>query len=187
VTRGRAPLPGSWEVTEGSPNNEQSKRHDAILRFILEKRVKNVLLAARWSGYIERWSTADRVFLVDARTETVSREESIEVVRRRLDALVATLSDAGIKVWILKQVPEQDGLTAFQLLMNRRFCIEPHAGQTTIESHGQRQSGVNRAFAEMSADGAEILDPTSSCLDSLGKPVTLVNGRACYKDSNHLS
>ena len=197
VSAACCPLPGAWNQFSQESPEDQLKRNEAFLKFIVEKQVKNVLLVARWSFYTEGWSGAEHALrytdksqvgsaLVDSPNHRPSPEESAEVLQRHLNVLIAKLVDAGVKVWILKQVPEQDVPIAAQLLKRKRAHIAAPINSVTIESYRQRQAGVDRVFAQLPA-GVEILDPTSHFFDRFGEGVITVDGRACYKDLDHLS
>ncbi len=198
VSAACAPVPGTWNRYSTDAADDQMKRNDAVLKFILDRRIKDVILAARWAYYIDGWSPDERSFefvdesqdggpLADAQTPEGTPADSANIFRRHMESLIDELHKHGVEIWILKQVPEQPGPIAMQLLKRKRSLVAAPLYTTTMAAHRERQATTDKLMAELPADEVAIIDPTPTMFNASGEPVVELDGRACYKDRDHLS
>ena len=136
----------------------------AVLNFIVEKKVRNVVLAGRWSSYL-----------------------TTDAAKAQLLATVQAITNAGARAFVLKDVPYQDHeltrLTAVAVLHNTD--LEPMG--ITRESHQRANRELDRMFGQLSQMGATVLDPADYFLNSKGLYGLVKNDQILYCDYHHLS
>jgi hypothetical protein len=164
--------------------------NDAVAKIATSKRIRDVILEARWAKNAEGSSfgqePSGRVRLYDDVSQGRTEEETREVFYRGLDRTVAALTRAGKKVILVASVPEV-GFPVPAYLAHARMA-DPNARLTTSAAvYRERQKFVLWAFARMRKRyGAEIVYPDRAlCAD--GVCMVALNGRPLYRDGHHLS
>lgn len=175
------------------PNSEVEK----IVEFIVKSEISNVILIARWSAYVEGYSDSDLLFeergktfdqflIGDKKTEVFSPADARRVFETKLSEIIKLFSNAGIKVWLVEQVPEQEGPTAFPRLMEKQgFSVSYYP--TNLATHKKRQKVANSILQGTEELGSTVVATQSLLFDAEEKPILFVDGRACYVDNDHLS
>ena len=137
---------------------------NAVLTFITQRRVRNVILAARWPIY-----------------------PASDSFKAQLISTVRTIMDSGAKVYVLKDVPCQDSdlprLTAVAVM---------HHGDLeqlgiTREQHQMSSPELRQTFEQISQMGATVLDPADYFLNRNGLYGVVKNDHVLYWDNNHLT
>lgn len=136
----------------------------AIVDFISSRRIKNVIIAARWS----RYGTPD---FLDA----------------ELTATVRAIKDSGAKVYVLKDVP----LASFDVPRRAAFTAlyDGDVSKLTIpaDQHQDATRGFEFAFDHLAKIGATILDSPAYFLNTNGSYDVIRHDNVLYTDDNHLS
>ena len=179
------PVPGTWRPIH---KHVSVPWNDAVMRYIREKRIPNVILASRWAVNIEgRFNGSHETLIVDEQTKTVSPTESREVLRRGLRRLLSALEDQGTKVWVIGQVPVQPSnvarTTQVAALLNRT----PPKG-VGLASHSLRLKNAHKIINDVTQQtNASFVDPVQYCFDANDTSIIGGNGRSYYFDGSHLS
>jgi peptidoglycan/LPS O-acetylase OafA/YrhL len=150
---------GEYSLNEGSPAFAR-----AVIDFIAQKHVENVVISAKWNGY----SPSDEI---------------------KTDLLVTVRSvlDTGARVFVLKDVPEQvSDLPALTALAALHHGELEQLGPTQAEYHEANRE-IAGAFDQISRMGATVLDPTVYFLNNQGRYGVVKNDQVLYWDSNHLT
>lgn len=136
----------------------------AVLDYIAKKQIKQVVIAAWWSHY------------------SISQEQGTNLIQT-----VRSLVNSGVKVYVLKDVPDQDVHVpqeiAFAVLNNGdldAIGITPAQYQMEMEPF----AGI---FEQISQLGATVLDPSDYFLNNEGLYGVIKNGQVLYWDHSHLT
>ncbi|WP_348970302.1 acyltransferase family protein [Pseudomonas atacamensis] len=161
-----------------------NKRNMAL---VLERGIKDVVLAANWSLYIygREDGDGDKQFLLDRKDNMAQAEQRLAV---GLKAQVAELRAAGVQVWLFKEVPLQHKSFIDRLTTLARIGRSAEGLGRPLNEHLARQQFFTSLFGSMSAadSGIHVIDPTPlMCKDGLC--MIDVDGHSQYKDADHLS
>ena len=110
----------------------------------------------------------------------------LEAIHHGLTRTVAELSREGARIWILGQVPEQDGDPNKALLRTYLFGQEEPVG-VSLQEHLTRQSAINQLFLSFAPNRVTFLDPAQFCFDAIGQSIVYDSEGSCYWDDDHLS
>jgi peptidoglycan/LPS O-acetylase OafA/YrhL len=138
--------------------------NNAVLAYISQNHVKNVILAAAWPGYPESASF---------------KADLVSTVRRLLDL--------GTKVYLFKEVPFPgfDAPRLAAVTVMRKGDLEELG--TTRAQYQQRNHDLNQTFEQIARLGATVLDPSPYFLNHKGVYGVMQNGQILYWDYLHLS
>lgn len=191
---GSPPLLGVYRNLGRTPPNPESGK---ILEYIIDSKISDVILIARWSAYVEGYSESDLLFeergktfdqflVGDKATKVFSPADASRVLETHLSEIIERFFNAGIKVWLVQQVPEQEGPTAFPLLLEKQgFAVKFYP--TDFATHENRQRVANQILQSMEKYGATVVPTQNLFFDKEEEPILFVGGRACYVDNDHLS
>lgn len=182
------PILGVWR-----PNHEGGFKaldwNDAVLNYIRENRVKNVILVARWAVNIDGRQNGQTDSLIAERDSKATNPESARAalengLRRTLDEL----EKLGARVWILKQVPLQDFSPQRAIVRSTYLGWEFPKG-VSIAEHDAQQKNSNEIIDRQALGrrNVEIIDPTPACFDVDGHSVLGTRYGSYYCDETHLS
>ncbi|MEM7248770.1 MAG: acyltransferase family protein [Acidobacteriota bacterium] len=194
ASSGVPPLPEVWRKDRGEPAPTSTR----IVEELVAAGPRDVILIARWSVWTEGYGEGDLAYEVrgqrfdeciigDEQTETHSPEDGRRVLNEHLRDLVATLQAAGKRTWIVQQVPEQQGPTAFPWFLQHRLGWTRELHPTTREKHEHRQGAVNTILTTAVSEGARLVETQDLFFDEESRPILIRDGRACYRDNDHLS
>jgi peptidoglycan/LPS O-acetylase OafA/YrhL len=161
-----------------------NKRNMAL---VLERGIKDVVLAANWSLYIygREDGDGDKQFLLDRKDNRAQAEQRLAA---GLKAQVAELRAAGVQVWLFKEVPLQHKSYIDRLTSLARIGRSAESLGRPLNEHLARQRFFSDLFGAMSAadSGVHVIDPTPlMCKEGLC--AIDVDGHSQYKDADHLS
>lgn len=128
------------------------------------KKIKNVLLAARWG-----LTPASNTFKAD------------------LLATVRVLMDSGARVYILKDVPLQSFSAPKTVALTAYFNGDIEQLGVTREKHQKIDRELADTFEKAMEMGATVLDPSRYFLNSKNLYGVVLNDRILYTDDNHLT
>jgi len=178
------PLLGVWRPSAGT---EAVEWNQAVLDFIKDRRIRHVILVSRWAVNVEgRPSGEMDSLIVDEDATGVSPTECAATLSRGLNRTIVTLQAEGVKVWIVKQVPLQDGRPAKKLLAAAYRRRELPVG-VTMEEHRKRQARVNAVLDALGSQKATLLNPDLYCFYQSGNSKIGDAGGSFYADEDHLS
>jgi peptidoglycan/LPS O-acetylase OafA/YrhL len=145
---------------------------DAVLRYVRERGVRDVVLIANWSGYRSDGDGPSAARLEEALVATVGA-----VVR------------SGARAWVLLQIPAQPFDVPATLAWTFGSGVDPAAAAGAPDgSNGITGSSDPRVVQRIVAAGGRIVDPRPDFLDATGRRFVLtVEGSPAYVDRHHLT
>lgn len=178
---GTAPLLGAYRP---KAKHKSPPWNAAVVEFVRRHQIQHVILVSRWSANISiRDNGHTDALITDAENEALTPAGSRQVMRRGLQRTVNALTDAGARVWIMKQVPHQDR-DPFRLMIAADPATPLVTGVSRSE-HLERQQEVERLFAQVK--NATVLDPADFCFDAQGHSIVGTPEVCYYSDLSHLS
>jgi hypothetical protein len=164
--------------------------NDVTMDAIRDLGIGRVVLVAFWSNYIPNTSYSRLDRLVDPYTTTDELATGDEIndiqnftvgLRRTIDALEAQ----GIEVWILRQIPDQNGFVP--MLLTRAEILGRNISDVGISlaEYRRTQVSVDPIFSRL-AGSVRILDPAATLCKS-GWCACSNDRQSYYYDSNHLT
>ena len=192
---GAPPLPNIFRNHGKKP---PSARTNEIIQYIVDNQIPNVILIARWSAYSDGYTLGDLRFeergksvndfiIGDDETIEYGKEDGRRVLKEKLTEIVTELQNSGTQVWLVQQIPEQNGPTALPLLLEKHLSLSARYYPATWEDNQKRQSHTNATLSEMKKLGAFVLETHDLCFDADLHPILVHEGRACYNDNDHLT
>ncbi|MEN8774655.1 MAG: acyltransferase family protein [Akkermansiaceae bacterium] len=158
--------------------------NDAVLTFIQNQKIKNVILSARWTKYCVQDPDSTDVAL----TDRLGTKEPPEIVFER--ALLETLQilhDLDIRVWIIPQVPYQKRNPIDLLFHAHRLGRDrDNLGVTIVEAQSHHQV-ANDIFDRTPAPLATFLNPLPLFSNKNDHTKIHIDGDSLYRDEDHLS
>lgn len=177
--RGVAGLSAAHSATSPTLGFHRRSRHglnertellgQAVLRQVREQRIPHTLLTAYWR-------------------ECPGREP--ERFGTALLATVRALREAGTRVWVLLDVPDQplDVPKALALhALHGGWFADPRALATPLAHHRESNAVMESLRARLEQAGAQILDPAPLLSRPDGRTRIEHDGRSLYSDHHHLS
>ena len=170
----------------GVESRPQCQTFNQQTRALIEKqKVRDVVLAARWSLYLYGEEDGDREHMTYRHESRAAAEQHLA---DHLRATVASLRAAGANVWLFKEIPlQRQGTIArlSSLAMVGRSALQ--VGRP-IADHRERQQFIDQLFANLAAADPHIhiIDP-APLLCTKGICRAAIDGFSQYKDENHLS
>ncbi len=184
-----APILGAWtEATEP----HATRWNECVLEFIERHNIKNVILAARWTSYLEpNRDGGERRGLIDLESPIPSVENATLVLERGLKRTVEELRKRNVRVWVAQEVPLQDCDVPRAVAVHAEWKIgEPRSISdvwygVTLEQHQSRHQRFDELLAKI--DHITLLDSTSHCFGSNRRSLIAAQGNSLYNDDDHLS
>ena len=165
-----APLLNWWTPISGNMGENTVKFNDQIYDYIVDHKIPDVILAARWGAYGS------------------GHGNNTQPHGQALLATVRRLVDAGVRPWILLDVPNHRFNVPRALastLYSRAYITSLCAQPEEIDLLEQREPGILRDIA---AAGGHILDPKPAFLAQNGRHYMIeFQGEALYHDNQHLT
>jgi peptidoglycan/LPS O-acetylase OafA/YrhL len=171
-----APVLEYRSVGRDSLGSESSAFNQAVFDFLGNHPVPDVVLAARWSGYLASGTVAPGT---DRRPTQFAKA---------LARTVAQLTRAGKRVWILLEVPMHRVNVPKALAHRDIFGTDLRELAADRDSYERRLASMSRLTPDLEAEGARVID-VSPCLLEPGSGRFLMEqgGLALYYDSHHLA
>jgi peptidoglycan/LPS O-acetylase OafA/YrhL len=166
-----APLIGYISDNGYSLRGESVDYNDAVASFIRRERVRDVVLVANWTYY----------------TSTVGLEDGVSRVRRGLGETVAALKKSGVRIWLMKEVPQHRGNVPQALAHAVFLGRDPHGVGLPLDEHQRFVRLQDLSLDGLDKLGVVVLDPIDLFATPAGLCVAAREGRALYWDSGHLS
>lgn len=205
LSGGLAPVTNLWKPLSTDYTRavtiETTRRR---MEHLLQSGTKHLILVARWDALINgrldievlrEKSAKESSMVIDQEAMELSPENSRAALQRQLSQMVEVLSQRGITVWCLLQVPEAgQSNTASRFALNRGFPWLNRFMQQTIpqwdEAQGryeERRKSSVEMLKNLEASNFNVLDPTSAFFPDPERPLMLYGDRAFYRDEDHLT
>lgn len=168
-----APLLNWYKPNGRGLGKESLAFNNAIVQFIEEQQIANVILIARWDYYFDPQGN-------DAAEVAAGRQAML--------ATVARLVASGTRPWIMLEVPEH-GFDIPQV-MSRPVTDDAHIESLCAKPVAANELAFwNRKFvAQLEAAGGQVIDPKPAFLDATGERyVFQADGIVLYRDRHHLT
>ena len=181
---GTAPIPGVFN--RFSPREDQRRRSKAVIHFLREKGIRNVVIVAKWQNYVRDRGTYG---LIDDETrDDGDARTPKQVLVDGLDRLCAGLEENGVKVWIVLRVPHQSIDPRKRLAAAAMFGVGIPSG-ISADEWIRDDADVNDSIRAMASlhPAVSVIDPSSSCFGPKGLSRIADAGGTFYRDPGHVS
>ncbi len=165
-----APLVGYESHGVWSLNEDSISFNNAVVEFIRNKHISDVLIIARWDYYIDADKGTDRL-------------------RNGVLATINALQNSGSRIWIMRQVPNYPWNVPKALASAVLHGHDPEElGRLLSEQRKEAQSqdpifeGLATKFQNVT-----VLEPTELFVDTLGRCRVAKDGKAIYLDTDHVN
>ena len=160
--------------------------------YATQRKLRHVILIGRWAMNVEgnpiKGIGAKVTFISDASLKSSGPADSRIVFSNGLSRTVTHLLEAGIQVWLLKQVPLLPGRAPELLARTALVRGSPDSMGVPLVEHRARQANVDKVLGELAAHAkVNILDPADILCSTDGLCRMSSGGYALYTDHNHLS
>ena len=163
------PLRGFLSNGLGSLGQDSLSWNNGVLDFILKQRVSDVIMMARWTAYVDPPLFHGEEFL-----------------RKVFDETVSSLRQAGVRVWVVRQVPEQQKYVVRMLARHLVRGGSPDEFGVSEALFRAKRAIEQRCLGCEAADGIEFLDPAQYFLRG-GRARAAEGNQPLYSDDNHLA
>lgn len=151
---------GDYALNETSPIVAS-----AVLKFIIQEHVENVVIAANWGIY-----------------------PPSDLFKAQLLKTVHAIVDSGARVYVVKDVPAPGFNAPRYVAFASLFNDDLDQLGITREQHQMADRSLAMTFEQISQiDGAMVLDPAPYFLNKIGKYGVVKNNQVLYMDSHHLT
>ena len=165
-------------------NDRLAPMNDRIVEALDRTGIKTVVLVARWSDYFHRGEGSRKDRLTDREND---ERPSRVVFQDSLKKTIETMKKRGVRVFIMKQVPQQFRQPPSALWMAERFGYDPSKTGVTVAAHLAHQKETNKVLDTMAGEGVTILDPLPLLSHDNGFTKVHEGQEIFYSDDNHLS
>jgi hypothetical protein len=149
-----------------SLGSESVPYNDAVMEYIQKTKIHNVVLAAMWASY----------------------GSNIDHFRDCLKTTVDRLKGAGVRIWIVRQVPRPGVNVPSVLTVLSRLGEDGGDGPAwSTALYHQDRATEDRMFQGAASTGVTILDPSPFFIDAQGGLVVVDEGKPLYFDDHHIS
>jgi peptidoglycan/LPS O-acetylase OafA/YrhL len=161
------PLLDYYSTSDFGLNEKAIPYGAAILDYIAKKKIRNVLLVAKW----DREEKRNPEGLAKALTHTIS-----------------TLRARGINVYVLMQVPSHRVKVPRALALDSMVHGDPTKWLRTVAEHQKLHDGMYKIAASLAGPGCVFLDPAPQFAVADGRHFRAIGkGHALYRDNHHLT
>jgi peptidoglycan/LPS O-acetylase OafA/YrhL len=177
-------------------NKDNIIEGEKVFRTILDSGTKNLIIIARWAGYLDgdiAIEKPDDFFAVGLmeRGDNVSQltpDKSVRLLSKYLGIMARKLQSHGVTLWVVKQVPETTVWGRHFYLWKKYPYLNNAPAQytTSREEHQVRQRNANAAFDAMTGGVVNLVDPATHFFKN-GDRLKAYQDRAYYCDSHHLT
>jgi peptidoglycan/LPS O-acetylase OafA/YrhL len=159
--------------------------NEHVMQRVVSLGIKDVVLASNWGYYLYGFESSDKFLMLNPHD---TKAESERRMGAAITARVAALRNAGVQVWLFKQVPLQHKGAVERLTSLVRAGRATDGLGRPLEEVLERDRFVDDLFDSMSSadPGVHIIDPKPfMCPDGVCR--IEADGHLLYKDLDHLS
>jgi peptidoglycan/LPS O-acetylase OafA/YrhL len=184
---GCIPVIGVW-IVPPSPSCDRDR--DEALRYIRDKDIKTIFIAAEWSAYVMGGRDQTReARITDTYHFSATAEQAQSVLQRHLAVMVKSLEEPGRNIYIMQQVPEQFNfvprIAFYQAVQSGRQVVNRGVGVSTNSAYQKLSGDALKALTAI--PGVHFLDPASVLCKDGSECALKVGDVLLYQDDNHLS
>ncbi|MCA8994299.1 MAG: acyltransferase, partial [Planctomycetaceae bacterium] len=183
------PIPGVWRPGYRDHAAEALEWNQAVLDYVRESKVKNVVLVSRWAVNIEgRPDGSFETLIADEGAATTNIQTARSTLAKGLNRTLDELQTLGVRVWVLKQVPLQKNNPRFAVLRSLYSNADVVTGVTLAE-HLARQKHANDIIDQQISRRRNVssLDLSTAFFDADGHSLLGSTQGPYYRDDDHLS
>jgi hypothetical protein len=152
----------------------------AVVDYVRNHHIPNVLLAARWSGYLD-------AELGPAPEMGAAKGGGMTLIEA-LCGTVSSLAAAGTQPYVLSEVPNHPVNVPKALRFSRMFGVNAGSWSRKATSHSQLASRLDTAVPELQKRGGIVVDVSPMLLAEDRQSYLMErDGSAFYTDEHHLS
>ncbi len=185
------PCPPIFGVTREKQVARCAKGNAALADILDKSTVRLIIVAARWSLYTEGFTRFEldtnesgTRYIADQHEVAGSRETANQIFDRYFAPSVQELADGTRHVAIVAEVPTHE-FDPVDCLIRSRTVL--HRCSTPRDQIRERQLFIDRQLTALGdMDGVAVVRPVNTLCDAARCP-TWIDGRAVYKDDDHLS
>lgn len=160
-----APLLGFRSSEQWSLREDSIPFNDAVFAFARAHGVSDVLLAARWQGYHPR-----------------------PLVSAALERTLAALAGAGLRAWVLKEVPNHRAPVPKALLHHRLFGTDIERFKASVVDYGRQNAWLDRVLVRFDSERTAAIDAAPWLAEQTGGLFMMAaDGVPLYTDDHHLA
>ena len=181
-----APLVNTWRNTT---RDAAPIWNDEVLKYIKQRKIKNLILVSRWAVAIEGKYDGDLTTLIsDQQTTSKTPSDARQVFERRLQETLQKLSSCVQRVFLIEQVPYQT-LNPEHEIVRAALNDEGIPLGVALEIHQQRQLHVHEIMEKVTAkfENVFLLDPAAYCFNEHNQSIIAVARGVLYADNDHVS
>jgi peptidoglycan/LPS O-acetylase OafA/YrhL len=169
--------------------DERLKNNKKILDSLISRQVPNVILVGRWSAACdnEKFLVTDN-HSIDSDANNLSLASSS--LKRQLNSMLKTLSDAKVRVWIIKQVPENNDEWLSRRVLNAElfsFLKSPPKFTIAYSDYLQGRLNSSNIMDGIDVSGVTVLDSAPDFFNNPNRRLNVHNYRSFYRDDHHLT
>jgi hypothetical protein len=172
------------------PSKDQFQLHwnRAVAEFVKKKRIRHVILVARWSINIDGMPDGQMSpLIVDERSGVISPHESKRALKDGMERTIVELRRSAATVWLMKQVPEQPYCPWRALALAEIMPWRSTPEGVSISDHRRLHANIDEIFSHCKADDVHLCDPADDCFDKFGNSRISGENQCYYLDGDHLS
>ena len=175
----------SWLDAHGFGRSENCKRHsDVVLQWILQHRIRTVILAGHWIAYTEG---GHQRRLTDSQSpENYSLLDNATVFARGLERLLAALEHEHVRVFVLDDAPQNIVDVPYALASAHRLHRDNDFRISRIDYEAQQHSAAE-IFAHLQPRYRFGILRPQDFLCAGGMCAIARNDASLYVDDEHLS
>lgn len=157
--------------------------------YIKANDVKKVVIVARWSSY-DGIGINHELVVGSSTLQNADRETKTKYIfSEALTGMLTTLTNEGVDVYIVKQVPKQ---TSFNVQKMFRAAAKNPEGveleSISYDTYTKNHAFENTLFDQLASEGiAKIIDPSKVLCDDNEMCILMHNGSLLYQDGDHLN
>lgn len=156
--------------------------NNLIKKHIHSKNIKNIILFARWSAYMNEYPVTPVPDLKPYNFQEIFHKEFIDTL--------LYFKKNNVNVWIVQQPPEYKENVPQTLTQQQFRGIDQKLTQS-YHQHQKRQFEINKIFDEIqnhkNLNNVHFVNPARMLCPNFDKCITSYDGKSLYRDTNHLS
>ena len=162
------------------------KANDTIIDLLEKHQIKECVLIARWSLYPEGTPGKNYKNAVFNSSGNTSRD----VFQTQMKATLDALHERGIRVWIVKQIPEQRYNATYALANAMRFNaknVDWKGLAVPLKEYRKEQAWVNEVLDGFASEKTKIIEVEPQYTFGTDRCLMIKDGQPLYRDKDHVN